>query len=189
MNYIPKTDWKTDDEVDHDHLNTLEQALADAVTSAETATATKKTADAAAQGVSDLREEANGKVTSIGQENKIYGTGPSGEDTNYPLGGSIPAANSIAYRTTDGTLTVGKPTADDHATTKKYVDDAVGKTLKIGTTATTAMAGNTTIPDATPAGTRKQLDAGTDNTVRAFSAKDIADYVKAQIAALAQPKG
>lgn len=140
MNYIPKTDWKTDDEVDHDHLNTLEKALADAVTGASTATAAKKTADTATQGVADLRD------------------------------------------------TKADKTDVDAKADRKYVDDAVGKTLKIGTTATTAMAGNTPIPAATPAGTRKQLDAGTDNTVRAFSAKDIADYVKAQIAALAQPK-
>lgn len=32
MPYTPKTDWKVDDEVDHDHLNNLEQAVADATT-------------------------------------------------------------------------------------------------------------------------------------------------------------
>ena len=42
--------------------------------------------------------------------------------------------------------------------------------------------GKPTIPAATPAGTRAQLDAGTDTTVRAFSAKDIADYVTARLA-------
>lgn len=41
-----------------------------------------------------------------------------------------------------------------------------------------------TIPAATAAGTRAQLDAGTDTTVRAFSAKDIAEYVTAQINAI-----
>ncbi|MGB3358132.1 MAG: hypothetical protein WA972_21075 [Rhodococcus qingshengii] len=56
--------------------------------------------------------------------------------------------------------------------------------IKIGTTAGTALAGNTTIPAATAAGTRAQLDAGTDTVVRAFSAKDIADFVAAQIAAI-----
>lgn len=170
MNYIPKTDWKTDDEVDHDHLNTLEQALADAVTGAATATDTKETADAAAQSVADLREEMTSKVTSDGRANKVYGTSASGADLMYTLAGSSASAQSIAYRTTGGTLQVGTPTIDSHATTKAYVDTAVGGAE-------------------TPVGTRKQLDAGTDNTVRAFSAKDIADYVKAQIAALAQPKG
>lgn len=89
MPYTPKTDWKVDDEVDHDHLNTLEQALADATAAA--------------------------------------------------------------------------------ATTKAYVDTAVDSAK-------------------TPAGTREHLDAGTDTTVRAFSAKDINDYVAAKIAELAEPK-
>ena len=64
----------------------------------------------------------------------------------------------------------------------------------VGTTATTAAAGNhkhsyndlndkPTIPSATAAGTRAQLDAGTDTTVRAFSAKDLHEFVAAQIAA------
>lgn len=56
--------------------------------------------------------------------------------------------------------------------------------LALGATASTALAGNTSIPAATAAGTRAQLDAGTDTTVRAFSAKDIAEYVAAQIAAI-----
>lgn len=121
MTYTPKTDWKTDDKVYHDHLNTLEQALADAVTGTATATEAKETADAATQGVADLRN------------------------------------------------TKADKTAVDAKADREYVDTAVGG-AKV------------------PAGTREMLDAGTDTTVRAFSAKDIADYVKAQIAALAQPK-
>lgn len=53
----------------------------------------------------------------------------------------------------------------------------------IGTTATTAMAGNTTIPAAPAAGTAALLEAGTDTTLRTWSAKMIADYVKAQVTA------
>lgn len=45
-----------------------------------------------------------------------------------------------------------------------------------------------TIPAATAAGTAAQLTAGTDTTVRAFSAKDISDFVIAKIAELAEPK-
>lgn len=77
------------------------------------------------------------------------------------------------------------------ATTASSVSAAVVKAavvahgLKVGTTAGTALAGNTTIPAATAAGTRALLDTGTDTTVRAFSAKDIAEYVAAQIAAIA----
>lgn len=65
------------------------------------------------------------KVVQSGQVNKIYGTGQSGAETTYPLGGSSPTANSIAYRQAGGVLHVGTPTADTHAATKKYVDDAL----------------------------------------------------------------
>ena len=44
--------------------------------------------------------------------------------------------------------------------------------------------GTPTIPDAAPAGTRAQLDAGTDTTPRLFSAKDINEFVAAEIAAI-----
>lgn len=182
MPYTPKTDWKTDDEVDHDHLNTLEQALADAVTGAATATATKETADAAAQGVADLRETKAdaatvtaalaGKVNALPetQKNKIYGTGSDGKFTIYNYVASGADANSVAARSSSGNIMISEtPAVDGHATSKKYVDTAVGGAK-------------------TPAGTREMLDAGTDTTVRAFSAKDIADYVAAKIAELAAPK-
>lgn len=65
------------------------------------------------------------KVASSTQANKIYGTGQNGADTTYPLGGSTAQSNSIAYRQTGGVLHVGTPTADTHAATKKYVDDAL----------------------------------------------------------------
>lgn len=65
------------------------------------------------------------KVSSNGEGNKVYGTSPSGEDMVYPLGGSTAQSNSIAYRLSGGTLKVGEPTGNDHATTKKYVDDLV----------------------------------------------------------------
>lgn len=184
MPYTPKTDWKTDDKVDHDHLNTLEQALADAVTGAATATDAKETAAAAAQSVADLREAVESKADSATvtaalankvdvkgetSKNTVYGISNGGNLYMYPTGVSTVAASTVAMRGTNGVLKVGEPTADDNATTKKYVDTAVGGAK-------------------TPDGTREQLDAGTDTTVRAFSAKDISDFVKAQIAALAQPK-
>lgn len=72
-----------------------------------------------------LVQQIAGKVSSNGTGNKVYGTNASGADIVYPLGGSTAAANSIAYRTTGGALKVGEPTVEDHATTKKYVDDKV----------------------------------------------------------------
>lgn len=67
--------------------------------------------------------------------------------------------------------------------------------LKIGTAATDAKSGDYTpawgdvrnkpaIPEETAAGTYEQLVAGTDTTVRAFSAKDIHSFVDARINAL-----
>lgn len=44
--YTAKTDWKVDDEVDHDHMNALEVALSGVLESASST----------AQEVSDLRE-------------------------------------------------------------------------------------------------------------------------------------
>ena len=65
------------------------------------------------------------KVTQSGQANRVYGTGSGGTETTYPLDGSAPTPNSVAYRTATGALPVGVPTADAHAATKKYVDDAL----------------------------------------------------------------
>lgn len=65
------------------------------------------------------------KVTKSGQSNRVYGTGTGGTETNYPLDGSAPTPNSVAYRTTTGAMHVGAPTDNAHAATKKYVDDAL----------------------------------------------------------------
>lgn len=54
----------------------------------------------------------------------------------------------------------------------------------VGTTATTALAGNTSIPAAPAAGTAAQLTAGTDTVQRTWSAKMIADEIARQIAAI-----
>lgn len=65
------------------------------------------------------------KVAQSGQANRVYGTGSGGTETTYPLDGSAPTPNSVAYRTATGALPVGTPTANTHAATKKYVDDAL----------------------------------------------------------------
>lgn len=63
--------------------------------------------------------------------------------------------------------------------------DAKGTSnLALGTTATTALKGDTVIPAAAAAGSAAQLAAGTDTAQRTWSAKMIADYVAAQIAAI-----
>lgn len=65
----------------------------------------------------------NNKVDKVSTTYRIYGTSSTGAQTTYGLA-TTASANSIAYRSTDGVLTVGTPTANAHAATKKYVDDA-----------------------------------------------------------------
>lgn len=109
----------------------------------------------------------------------------------------IEAAGAAASAAPTWAQVSGKPSTFPPAIGTTAATALAGNTalLQIGTTATTAKAGNyvpawadvtgkPTIPAATAAGTRAQLDAGTDTTVRAFSAKDIAEYVAAQIAAI-----
>jgi hypothetical protein len=97
---------------------------------------------------------------------------------------SVPATPTAD--TLSGATAVGKSVlkASDAAAARTAIG-AGTSSLALGTTATTALKGDTVIPAATPAGTRAQLDAGTDTTVRAFSAKDISDFVTAKIAAAA----
>lgn len=97
---------------------------------------------------------------------------------------SIPATPTAD--TLSGATAVGKSVikAADAAAARTAIGAGTSN-VKVGTGAGDALAGNTSIPAATPAGTRAQLDAGTDTTVRAFSAKDISDFVTAKIAAAA----
>jgi hypothetical protein len=65
----------------------------------------------------------SGKVDKVSNASKIYGTDASSNQTTYDISTNA-TANTIAYRAGSGTLTVGTPTSNYHATTKKYVDDA-----------------------------------------------------------------
>lgn len=197
--YTPKLDWKTGDELPAAHLNELEQAAADGARASDDVTAATEAAAAAGQGVADLQETKADKaaltaglakkvdVKDAASKNTVYGISNGGSLFMYPTGVSTVAASTVAMRGTGGVLKVGTATDADHAVTKAQLDAAIDGTLKLGTTATTALKGDTVIPAATASGTRDQLDAGTDTTVRAFSAKDIAEYVAAQIAAATPP--
>jgi len=105
------------------------------------------------------------------------------------IGTTASTAKAGNYQPTSANIsdatTVGKAVlvATDAAAARTAIG-AGTSSLALGTTATTALKGDTVIPAATAAGTRAQLDAGTDTTVRAFSAKDIADFVAAKIAAI-----
>lgn len=100
-------------------------------------------------------------------KNTVYGISNGGSLYMYPTGISTTASGSLVMRQSDGSIRVGEPSADDRAATKRYVDAQIA---------------------AVPTGTRAMLDEGTDTTPRLFSAKDISDFVKAQIAAAAQPE-
>ena len=65
-----------------------------------------------------------GKLNKTTESFKIYGTALNG--TPVMIGYSTePKPDTIAFRSTNGVLKVGTPTADSHATTKKYVDNAI----------------------------------------------------------------
>lgn len=65
----------------------------------------------------------SGKVDKVSSASKVYGTDSSSNQTTYDISTNA-TANTVAYRAGSGTLTVGTPTSNYHATTKKYVDDA-----------------------------------------------------------------
>ena len=71
---------------------------------------------------SAIQTQLDNKVDKVTGNYKIYGTNSSGGQTSYGLASGA-TASTIAYRGTGGVLQVGTPTADAHATTKKYVDD------------------------------------------------------------------
>lgn len=90
------------------------------------------------------------KVPVTTTANRIYGTGTNGENYAYTLAGTSATANSVAYRTSGGVLHVGTPTADAHAATKKYVDDAA--TNKVTTNTDQTITGDKTFATAPTVG-------------------------------------
>lgn len=162
MAYEP-TEWVNDasPDVEASNLNKIEQGIKDAHDAAAAAQST-----------------ANGKA----------------DPDDIPTVPAAPTADTLS-----GATTVGKNVlkASDAAAARSAIGAGTSN-LALGTTSTTAKAGDytpawsevtgkPTIPSATATGTRAQLDAGTDTVVRAFSAKDIAGYVAAQIAAAGEP--
>ena len=71
---------------------------------------------------SAIQTQLGNKVDKVTSTYRIYGTNNSGAQTTYSLASGA-TASTIAYRGTGGVLQVGTPTANAHATTKKYVDD------------------------------------------------------------------
>ena len=84
---------------------------------------------------SSIQTQLDNKVDKTTSKSKLYGTDSSGVQTTYDISTNA-TANTIAYRAGSGTLTVGTPTSNYHATTKKYVDDGLSdkqETLVSGT--------------------------------------------------------
>ncbi|QZE10441.1 hypothetical protein SEA_SCOOBYDOOBYDOO_95 [Mycobacterium phage ScoobyDoobyDoo] len=78
-------------------------------------------------GVSDitgLQEALDGKVNTVSANSRVYGTDSSGNQTNMPYSNTA-VSGTFVMRGTNGTITVGTPTATAHAATKGYVDSAV----------------------------------------------------------------
>lgn len=81
-----------------------------------------------AQSGTAVASAISNKVDKVSTASKAYGTDGSGNQTTY----SVEAAATqytIPYRNAGGVLNVGTPTADAHATTKKYVDDSVAAVI------------------------------------------------------------
>ncbi len=64
---------------------------------------------------------------------RLYGISAGGYQYTYNVARDSIPADSIVQRGANGVINTGTPTADSHAATKKYVDDAdSGKLDKIG---------------------------------------------------------
>ena len=96
------------------------------------------------------------KVDKVATASKIYGTDSSGNQTTLSYGTSATASN-IVQRDSNSQVTVPQtPTANGHATSKKYVDDSVAtKVSKVNTASKvygTDASGNQTTYDVTSFG-------------------------------------
>lgn len=69
------------------------------------------------------KTELSGKVDKVSTSNVVYATGSSGTQTPTKYT-SEPTPYTMMYRTANGVVSVGTPTADTHATPKSYVDTA-----------------------------------------------------------------
>lgn len=97
-------------------------------------------------------------------------------------------SSPVTVDTLEGATDTGKSVLK--AATAAAVRTAIGagtSDLKLGTTATTALKGDTVIPAAPATGTAAALTAGTETTAKVWSAKTIADFVKAEVAKVTTP--
>lgn len=70
--------------------------------------------------------DLTGKVDKVSGLNKVYGTDGSGEQTSFNVDNGSGYSGNVARRDSNGQVQVPQtPTANDHATSKKYVDDKI----------------------------------------------------------------
>ena len=66
-----------------------------------------------------------------GQNYKLYGTDSAGNQTLLQWAYESPLKETIVRRNTVGNIVIATPTADNHAATKKYVDDSISSATSI----------------------------------------------------------
>lgn len=86
--------------------------------------------------VTGLQSALDGKVSTVTDSSRVYGTSSTGAQTAYLLGGANATSGTVPLRVTGGAINTGEPTSGSHAATKTYVDTAVSS--KAATTAMNA---------------------------------------------------
>ena len=72
----------------------------------------------------------NAKVDKTNSGEKVYGTDELGAQTTYDVDSDLVGSGAIVRReTSTGTVVVGTPTSNTHATTKSYVDNAIASAI------------------------------------------------------------
>ena len=75
--------------------------------------------------------DLTGKVDKVNGLNKVYGTDGSGDQTSFNVDNGTGYSGNVARRDSDGQVHVPQtPTANDHATSKKYVDDKIADVVR-----------------------------------------------------------
>lgn len=129
-------------------------------------------------------EDAHNAIDALPTPLALGTTASTAAAGNHTHAGFAPTTHQHTAAQISDASTVGRSVlqAADAAAARTAIGAGTGSSnLALGTTATTALKGDTVIPAATAAGTRAQLDAGTDTTVRAFSAKDVAEFVASKV--------
>lgn len=185
MAFEAKTDWVAGDEFTAENVNRIEAGIAGSI--ANTGTPTTLVGfdgdgnrrdyfrNTPLQGILDATDAAAAR-TAIGAI--------SSEDVTAPVVPVIVVDETDVLSDADRTEPEGSLIIDSAGDLYRVESGkAVLKGNVKGPQGDAGAKGDT--GESAPAGTREQLDAGTDTTARAFTAKDLKEFVAAQIAAAA----